>query len=65
MQLCNLIPTNQIRIRDPYIVAVNESRTYYLFGTTDTDPWNGDGEGFMVYESKDLEHWSKPIYAFK
>lgn len=65
MQKSFTISTNDIRIRDPYIVADIETKTYYLFGTTDTDPWNGNGEGFMVYEGKDLEHWSEPIYAFK
>lgn len=65
MQKLYMISTNDIRIRDPFIVADEDTNTYYLFGTTDTDPWNGDGDGFMVYESKDLEHWSEPIYAFK
>lgn len=57
------ILSNQIRVRDPYIVPVRETGKYYLFGTTDTDPWNA-GEGFLVYESEDLEHWSEPKWAF-
>ena len=44
-----------IRIRDPYIVADKETKQYYLFGTTDSDPWNGEGEGFKVYRSENLE----------
>ena len=57
------IPSSEIRVRDPYIVPVRETGKYYLFGTTDTDPWN-EGEGFLVYESEDLEHWSEPKWAF-
>lgn len=57
------ILSNEIRVRDPYIVPVQETGKYYLFGTTDTDPWN-KGEGFLVYESEDLEHWSEPKWAF-
>lgn len=57
------IPSSEIRVRDPYIVPIKETGKYYLFGTTDTDPWNA-GEGFLVYESEDLEHWSEPKWAF-
>ena len=46
-----------IRIRDPYIVADKETNQYFLFGTTDSDPWNGEGEGFKVYRSENLEEW--------
>ena len=54
-----------IRIRDPYIVPNREQGKYYMFGTTDSDPWEGKGEGFMVYESEDLQHWSAPRYVFQ
>ena len=57
------VPSSKIRVRDPYIVPIKETGKYYLFGTTDTDPWNA-GEGFLVYESEDLEHWSEPKWAF-
>lgn len=57
------ISSSEIRVRDPYIVPVKETGKYYLFGTTDTDPWN-EGEGFLVYESEDLENWSEPRWAF-
>lgn len=58
------ILTKDIKVRDPYIVPVRETGKYYMFGTTDTDPWDGKGEGFLVYESEDLQHWSEPKYAF-
>lgn len=59
------LKAKDIRIRDPFIVPVESTRTYYMFGTTDTDPWNGPGEGFLVYRSKDLIHWAQPEYAFQ
>lgn len=59
------IELKDIRVRDPYIVTDREAGKYYLFGTTDTDPWEGEGEGFLVYESEDLNHWSEPMWAFR
>lgn len=59
------ISVKDIKVRDPYIVTDREKECYYLFGTTDTDPWEGRGEGFLVYESKDLEHFSEPKWAFR
>ncbi|EHL12214.1 hypothetical protein HMPREF9624_00521 [Oribacterium asaccharolyticum ACB7] len=58
------IPTDLIRIRDPFIVADHTSMLYYLFGTTDKDPWNGKGEGFQVYRSRDLKLWAEPEFVF-
>lgn len=54
----------EIRIRDPFVVTDGESKAYYLFGTTDTEPWYGRGEGFLVYKSSDLEEWEELGYAF-
>lgn len=57
------VSAKDIRVRDPYIVPFEGK--YYLFGTTDSDPWNGKGEGFQVYVSEDLENWEGPRYAFQ
>lgn len=65
VRLSYTIPTKNIRIRDPFIVADKKTEQYFLFGTTDSDPWNGIGEGFRVYRSKDLEEWIDEGYAFK
>lgn len=59
------ISAKDIQVRDPYIVPDREKGVYYLFGTTDKDPWVGPGEGFQVYESRDLENWSEPKWAFR
>ncbi len=53
-----------IRIRDPFILPVEEERRYYLYGTTDCDPWFGRGEGFQVWWSADLVNWEGGKYAF-
>lgn len=53
-----------IRIRDPFILSVCSEQMYYLFGTTDSDPWFGRGEGFLVYNSTDLINWYGPRCAF-
>jgi arabinan endo-1,5-alpha-L-arabinosidase len=57
--------TREIQIRDPYIYPDQESRTYYMFGTTDEDCWHGPGQGFDCYSSKDLLEWEGPIPAFR
>lgn len=59
------VSAKDIKVRDPYIVTDRENKKYYLFGTTDANPWDGPGEGFLVYEGEDLENWSEPKWAFR
>lgn len=54
-----------IRIRDPFILHLPSRSTYYLFGTTDDQPWTGPGTGFDCYTSSDMETWDGPISAFR
>ncbi len=54
-----------IQIRDPFILPVPEEGLYYLFGTTDPDPWKSAGIGFNAYKSIDLENWEGPFCAFR
>ncbi len=54
-----------IQIRDPFILPHPASGHYYLFGTTDTDCWDGPGTGFDVYAGRDLERWEGPFPAFR
>jgi arabinan endo-1,5-alpha-L-arabinosidase len=54
-----------IQIRDPFVVADQAQRCYYLFGTTDKDCWKGPGTGFDCYRSEDLIDWEGPIPAFR
>jgi beta-xylosidase len=61
----NCVTLQEIRIRDPYILPVAEEGRYYLYGTTDSDPWYGKGEGFRVWWSEDLTNWQGGTYAFQ
>jgi len=53
-----------IAIRDPFVLAVPEEETYYLYGTTDPDPWKQSGIVFDAYMSADLEDWRGPYPVF-
>lgn len=57
--------TNEIQIRDPFVLPVPEEQYYYLFGTTDLNCWNDEATGFDCYRSRDLENWEGPIPAFR
>ena len=56
--------TQEIQIRDPFVVARQEDRKYYLFGSTDKNIW-GPGTGFDVYVGSDLVEWEGPFPAFR
>lgn len=60
-----MMKTNEIQIRDPFIVPVAAENSYYMFGTTDKDCWRGPGQGFDCYVSQNLEDWEGPIAAFR
>lgn len=53
-----------MHLHDPWIVADEASRTYYLF-TRNEAAMTGDKRlGTMVYSSRDLKHWTRPKLAF-
>jgi arabinan endo-1,5-alpha-L-arabinosidase len=60
-----IMKTNEIQIRDPYIFSDQKENIYYLFGTTDKDCWRGPGQGFDCYKSRNLREWDGPIPAFR
>ena len=49
--------SSPISLADPTIFHYNN--IYYLYGTT-TSAIKNVGEGFLVYTSKDMEHWDGP-----
>ncbi len=53
-----------IQMRDPFILADERSNCYYIYGTTDKDPWKTEGVGFEAYRSTDLVHWDGPYVIF-
>ena len=61
-----LLRASDIKIRDPFVLPVAAEQIYYLYGTTDKNPWGGHpGEGFDTYRSRDLIHWEGPFPAFR
>ncbi|YCK80760.1 glycoside hydrolase family 43 protein [Arthrobacter sp. D3-18] len=56
---------DQIQIRDPFVVTLQESGQYLLFGSTDKNIWSGPATGFDCYRSNDLMTWEGPIEAFR
>lgn len=59
-----MMKLQEIRIRDPFVLPRLSEGLYYLYGTTDTDPWFGRGEGFRVWWSENLTDWDGGIFAF-
>lgn len=57
-----MLKSSEIRIRDPFILVDNDR--YYLYGTTDENPWEGKAQGFNAYVSDDLENWEGPYCIF-
>ncbi|WP_426276374.1 glycoside hydrolase family 43 protein [Sphingomonas sp. FW199] len=54
----------QMHLHDPFIVADEASKTYYLF-TRNEQAMTGDPRlGTMVYTSRDLRHWTLPRVVF-
>ncbi len=60
-----MLKLEDIHIRDPFVLPVHEDRLYYLYGTTGATTWEGQGEGFNVYTSSDLEVWQGPEACFR
>lgn len=56
---------DDLQIRDPYVLTVEASGEYLLFGSTDKNIWSGPATGFDCYRSKDLATWQGPIPAFR
>ena len=52
---------SDINIRDPYVLLHEDK--YYLYGTRGETCW-GEGDGFDVYVSDDLENWSDAHEVF-
>ena len=55
--------TEDLFDRDPYVVAVKETETYYLYATHQ-DP-ETKRRGVQIYKSKDLESWTEGSVVFE
>lgn len=56
--------TSHLRIHDPWIVAEEQSETYWLFSKNDPAVTGDRRIGIMAYASSDLAHWQKPQVVF-
>lgn len=56
---------DQIQIRDPFVLSLAQEGVYYLYGSTDTNVWDGPAVGFDCYRSTDLKNWEGPLPAFR
>ena len=59
------VKLSDIQIRDPFVLPVEATGDYYLYGSTDRNVWKGPGTGFDCYRSRDLAAWEGPIAAFR
>jgi beta-xylosidase len=57
--------TEDIQIRDPFVVTFPDEGHYYLYGTTDPNCWEPPAIGFDCYRSRDLADWEGPLPAFR
>ena len=59
-----MLKREDIRIRDPFVLADNEKKVYYIYGTTELKDGLNAGNKFSVYVSKDLENFEGPFTVF-
>lgn len=61
-----LLSPDEIRIRDPFVLPDAAGQDYYLYGTTDPEPWHEQrATGFDAYRSRDLLRWEGPFPVFR
>lgn len=60
-----MLKTQDVILRDPFILPVPGEKKYYLYGTNHTlDFPFGKGRGFVCYRSADLLEWEGPFTVF-
>ncbi|NGO45870.1 glycoside hydrolase family 43 protein [Streptomyces ureilyticus] len=52
-------------LHDPFIVADKKTATYYLYTSNAPSVSGVDGIGTMVYRSRDLRDWMRPVVVFR
>ncbi len=58
-----LIKSSKIHLRDPFILADDKTKTYYLY-TSIHNRTQSEGQGVEVYTSTDLQNWTSPKPVF-
>jgi beta-xylosidase len=65
-QQVNKLKLTDIPIRDPYILTVDEEKTYYLYAATREETKIKSGlPGVCAYKSNDLKTWQGPFHVFE
>ena len=59
-----IFKTEEIHMRDPFVLPYEKEKKYYLFGTTFADGCGDEEPVFEVFVSEDLESWKGPYVAF-
>jgi hypothetical protein len=54
----------QIQLHDPWIVAEQQTRTYYLYSAASPRITGQGRTGTLYYKSRDLASWEGPFIAF-
>ncbi len=54
-----------IYIRDPFILPVKETATYYMYASMGKRDSTTPFYGVVVYKSKDLQNWEGPVTVFR
>ncbi|WP_328753476.1 glycoside hydrolase family 43 protein [Streptomyces sp. NBC_00285] len=52
-------------LHDPFVVADEQTRTYYLYTSNEPSVSGVEGVGTMVYRSRDLREWTRPVVVFR
>ncbi|MET7480579.1 glycoside hydrolase family 43 protein [Streptomyces sp. NPDC005648] len=52
-------------LHDPFVVADEATRVYHLYTSNDPSVSGVDGVGTMVYRSRDLLDWERPVVVFR
>lgn len=60
-----LLKTEDIQIRDPFIIANNEDSLYYMYAASKKQYEINGRAGVMVYKSQDLSCWTEPELVFE
>lgn len=59
-----MMKKDEIRIRDPFVLADGRDGVYYMYGTTDLKDGLAAGNRFFAYKTRDLENFEGPFTIF-
>ncbi len=64
-QGAGLLTLPEMPLHDPWILANEADKTYYLYTSNVAKLTGVEGRGTMVYRSRDLRHWERPVMVFR